>query len=105
MVLMCGGRGGMPLVFQSRAMLNVLEQARRFARTNATVLICGESGVGNPLINPFAESFPVSSFTSGGAGTARPDGGSCPAGGSCAAGGSGTGTAGGPTTAGGSGWC
>ncbi|HVJ86112.1 MAG TPA: sigma-54 dependent transcriptional regulator [Caulifigura sp.] len=40
----------MPLVFQSRAMLNVLEQARRFARTNATVLICGESGVGKELV-------------------------------------------------------
>ncbi|QDT53802.1 Transcriptional regulatory protein ZraR [Caulifigura coniformis] len=40
----------MQLVFQSRAMLKVLEQARRFARTGATVLICGESGVGKELV-------------------------------------------------------
>lgn len=40
----------MTLVFQSRAMLKVLEQARRFARTGATVLICGESGVGKELV-------------------------------------------------------
>ncbi len=40
----------MQLVFQSRAMLKVIEQARRFARTSATVLICGESGVGKELI-------------------------------------------------------
>jgi len=40
----------MTLVFQSKAMLKVLEQARRFARTSATVLICGESGVGKELI-------------------------------------------------------
>lgn len=40
----------MTFVFQSRAMLKVLEQARRFARTSATVLICGESGVGKELI-------------------------------------------------------
>ena len=31
-------------------MLKVLEQARRFARTGATVLICGESGVGKELV-------------------------------------------------------
>jgi len=40
----------MQLVFQSKAMLKVLEQARRFARTGATVLICGESGVGKELV-------------------------------------------------------
>jgi transcriptional regulator with PAS, ATPase and Fis domain len=40
----------MALVFQSRTMLSVLEQTRRFARTGATVLICGESGVGKELI-------------------------------------------------------
>jgi DNA-binding NtrC family response regulator len=40
----------MRLVFQSRAMLKVIEQARRFARTGATVLICGESGVGKELV-------------------------------------------------------
>ncbi len=40
----------MPLIFQSRAMLEVLEQTRRYARTSATVLICGESGVGKELI-------------------------------------------------------
>jgi DNA-binding NtrC family response regulator len=40
----------MSLIFQSRAMLKVIEQAQRFARTSATVLICGESGVGKELI-------------------------------------------------------
>lgn len=37
-------------IFQSRAMLKVVEQAQRFARTSATVLICGESGVGKELV-------------------------------------------------------
>lgn len=40
----------MTLIFQSRAMLKVIEQAQRFARTSATVLICGESGVGKELV-------------------------------------------------------
>jgi transcriptional regulator with PAS, ATPase and Fis domain len=38
------------LVYQSRAMLKVIQQARRFAKTGATVLICGESGTGKELI-------------------------------------------------------
>jgi transcriptional regulator with PAS, ATPase and Fis domain len=42
--------GFMKLIYQSRAMLEVLQHARRFARTNATVLICGESGTGKELI-------------------------------------------------------
>ncbi|MBL8851696.1 MAG: sigma-54-dependent Fis family transcriptional regulator [Planctomycetaceae bacterium] len=40
----------MSLVFQSQAMMHVVERARRFARTSATVLISGESGTGKELI-------------------------------------------------------
>lgn len=40
----------MSIVFQSRAMQGVLERAKRFARTSATVLISGESGSGKELL-------------------------------------------------------
>jgi len=40
----------MKLIYQSRAMLSVIELTRRFARTGATVLISGESGTGKELI-------------------------------------------------------
>ncbi|MGD9854820.1 MAG: sigma-54 interaction domain-containing protein, partial [Planctomycetaceae bacterium] len=40
----------MPLLFQSQAMLRVVEQARRYARSSATVLIVGESGTGKELL-------------------------------------------------------
>jgi transcriptional regulator with GAF, ATPase, and Fis domain len=39
-----------PLVAESRAMQRVLEEVRAVARTNANVLILGESGVGKELI-------------------------------------------------------
>jgi DNA-binding NtrC family response regulator len=41
------------LVFQSQAMLQVIEQARRYARSSATVLITGESGTGKELLARF----------------------------------------------------
>jgi DNA-binding NtrC family response regulator len=40
----------MSIIFQSRSMQRVLEQARCFARTSVTVLICGESGTGKELL-------------------------------------------------------
>ncbi|MBX3437244.1 MAG: sigma-54-dependent Fis family transcriptional regulator [Planctomycetaceae bacterium] len=40
----------MPLLFQSQAMMCVVEQARRYARSSATVLIVGESGTGKELL-------------------------------------------------------
>ncbi len=40
----------MPLLFQSQAMLKVVEQAKRYARSSATVLIVGESGTGKELL-------------------------------------------------------
>jgi DNA-binding NtrC family response regulator len=43
----------MSLVFQSQAMMQVIERARRFARTPATVLITGESGTGKELLARF----------------------------------------------------
>jgi DNA-binding NtrC family response regulator len=43
----------MSLVFQSQAMMQVVERARRFARTSATVLITGESGTGKELLARF----------------------------------------------------
>ncbi len=39
-----------PLVFRSRAMREVLRQAEVFARTDAPVLLLGESGVGKELV-------------------------------------------------------
>lgn len=38
------------LLFQSQAMLRVVEQARRYAQSSATVLIVGESGTGKELL-------------------------------------------------------
>ncbi len=40
----------MSLLYQSQAMLRVVEQARRYARSSATVLIVGESGTGKELV-------------------------------------------------------
>lgn len=40
----------MSIVFQSRAMLRVLEQARRFARSSVAILLSGESGTGKELV-------------------------------------------------------
>lgn len=40
----------MSFVFQSQGMMHVVERARRFARTSATVLITGESGTGKELL-------------------------------------------------------
>ncbi|MCA9027243.1 MAG: sigma 54-interacting transcriptional regulator [Planctomycetaceae bacterium] len=40
----------MSLLYQSKAMLHVIEQAKRYARSSATVLIEGESGTGKELI-------------------------------------------------------
>ncbi len=40
----------MSLLFQSQAMLRVVEQAKQYARSSATVLIVGESGTGKELI-------------------------------------------------------
>lgn len=40
----------MELIFQSQAMQRLLEQARRLARSRATVLITGESGTGKELL-------------------------------------------------------
>jgi DNA-binding NtrC family response regulator len=41
------------LVFQSRTMLQVIEQARCYARSSAPVLITGESGTGKELLARF----------------------------------------------------
>ncbi|WP_437206728.1 sigma-54 interaction domain-containing protein [Planctomicrobium sp. SH664] len=41
---------GVPLVFQSQKMLQLLERVRRFARCGATVLLQGESGTGKELL-------------------------------------------------------
>jgi len=38
------------MIFQSRAMLRVVEQARRFARSSVAVLLSGESGTGKELV-------------------------------------------------------
>ncbi len=40
----------MPLLFQSKVMSQVVEQAKRYARSSATVLIVGESGTGKELL-------------------------------------------------------
>jgi len=40
----------MSIVFQSRAMLQVLERARKYARSSVAVLLCGESGTGKELV-------------------------------------------------------
>ncbi|SFI37061.1 sigma-54 interaction domain-containing protein [Planctomicrobium piriforme] len=40
----------MSVIFQSRAMLQVIERAKRYARTSVTVLLCGESGTGKELL-------------------------------------------------------
>jgi DNA-binding NtrC family response regulator len=40
----------MPFVFQSQAMQQLFERAKRFARTSATVLLTGESGTGKDLL-------------------------------------------------------
>ncbi|MCA9112596.1 MAG: sigma-54 factor interaction domain-containing protein, partial [Planctomycetaceae bacterium] len=40
----------MSLLYQSKVMLHVIEQAKRYARSSATVLIVGESGTGKELI-------------------------------------------------------
>lgn len=40
----------MSFVFQSQAMQQLFEQAKRFARTSATVLLTGESGTGKDLL-------------------------------------------------------
>lgn len=41
---------GTALVFQSQSMMRLIEQARRYARSPATVLITGESGTGKELL-------------------------------------------------------
>lgn len=43
----------MSMVYQSRAMQQLLERAKRFARTSCTVLLCGESGTGKELLARF----------------------------------------------------
>ena len=43
-------RGRYKLVYQSQRMQHLIEQARRFARSSATVLITGESGTGKELV-------------------------------------------------------
>ncbi|WP_437227794.1 sigma-54 interaction domain-containing protein [Planctomicrobium sp. SH661] len=40
----------MPIVFQSRSMLQVLEQAKRYARSSVAVFLHGESGTGKELV-------------------------------------------------------
>ncbi len=40
----------MSVIFQSRVMLQVLEQAKRYARSSITVLLCGESGTGKEVL-------------------------------------------------------
>jgi len=40
----------MAIVFQSQAMLQLLELARRYARSSVTVLLSGESGTGKELV-------------------------------------------------------
>src|SRR5262249_55242707 len=43
-------RGVQDMVAQSPALRTVLERAERFARTDATVLVTGESGVGKEVV-------------------------------------------------------
>ncbi len=43
----------MEIIFQSQCMQQVLEKARRYAKTSATVLITGESGTGKELVARF----------------------------------------------------
>ncbi|WP_437191309.1 sigma-54 interaction domain-containing protein [Planctomicrobium sp. SH527] len=40
----------MSIIFQSKAMLQVLERAKRFARSTVTILVQGESGTGKELL-------------------------------------------------------
>lgn len=40
----------MSMIFQSKAMLQVLERVQRYARSSVTVLLCGESGTGKELV-------------------------------------------------------
>jgi len=40
----------MSIVFQSRAMLQVLDQVKRFARSSVAILLCGETGTGKELV-------------------------------------------------------
>jgi len=40
----------MSIIFQSKAMLQVLSQARRYARSSMSILLCGESGTGKELV-------------------------------------------------------
>lgn len=41
---------GMSVIFQSKSMQQLLERAKRFARSTATVLLTGESGTGKELL-------------------------------------------------------
>lgn len=45
-----GALSEMEIIFQSRCMQQVLEAARKYARSSATVLISGESGTGKELV-------------------------------------------------------